>query len=97
MANVRPAPDAVTPQSEVDSPAGDAATLETILLADSPMLIGISGGPEDRTAIMISTKGDILRAKSGETTESGTVLAIGEDQVQLQTEEGLVLALALPE
>lgn len=96
MANFRPAPDAGVPQSEVDSPAGDAATLESILEADSPMLIGISGTPENPTAIMISTEGDILRAKIGEATEDGTVLAIGEDQVQIETGDGLVLALALP-
>ncbi len=97
MANYRPAPGAAIPQSEVDSPAGDQATLEALLVGDSPMLIGISGTPEDRTAIILGTSGDILRAKRGESVEGSRVLAIGDDQVQLQTEPGgMVIALSLP-
>lgn len=97
MANIRPAPDAVIPQSEVDSPAGDQATFEAILTGGSPMLIGISGTPDDRTAIILGKSGDILRAKRGDRVEHSTLLAIGETQVQLQTDKGgMVIALTLP-
>jgi hypothetical protein len=96
MARTKSAPDAFVPQEEIDSPAGDAATLESMIEGDGPMLLGISGREEDRTAIILSRDGNIERAKRGEATSAGTVLAVGDDQVQLQLDFGRVMALALP-
>ncbi len=96
MATPKSAPDAFIPQEDIDSPAGDAATLESMIQGDGPMLLGISGKEDDRTAIILSRDGTIERAKRGDTTSAGTVLAVGDDQVQLQLDYGRVMALALP-
>ena len=84
------------PQSEIDSPAGDQATLEAMLVGHGPMLIGISGTPDDRTAIILDTRGDIVRVKHGQDMTAGTVLAISDTQVQLQTRARRVITLSLP-
>ncbi|WP_172293596.1 hypothetical protein [Pseudoruegeria sp. HB172150] len=96
MASIRLAKGAGIPQSQVHSVAADQATLEALLVNDSPMLIAISGKPEDRTALILTKRGNIQRAKRGDNTDAGTVLAIGDTQVQFQTNGGRVIALALP-
>lgn len=96
MAPKKPSRDDVIPQSDIDSPAGDMATFEAMLSDDSPMLIGISGPPEDRTAIILDQNGDILRLKQGDRFSNSVVHEIGETQVQLLDDRQQIIALTLP-
>ncbi|WP_425050206.1 hypothetical protein [Psychromarinibacter sp. S121] len=97
MTTPKLARDAGYPQSKVTSPAGATATRSDVLQGKGPFLLGIAGKTTDPRAILLMKTGEVIRAGRGDRTPSGTVLAIGADQVQLKTSFGHVLALTLAE
>ncbi|MDJ0629170.1 MAG: hypothetical protein QNJ44_13010 [Rhodobacter sp.] len=78
------------------SPAGKTATRPNALPLNKLTLIGITGRPDSRRALLRKRDGTILPVTTGDRTPGGTVKAIGADEVLL-ARAGKTIRLSMPE
>ena len=62
----------------------DQATQKGVFQRKSVSLIGVAGPADALTALILLSGGKVVKAKAGDTTPVGTVLAVSKDAVVLR-------------
>ena len=90
-----PTQQAIAPSGPVAATAARAATVENAVNLHDVSLLGVSGTPSNRTALVRMGSGQLVKVRVGDRLDGGQVSAIGDSALNY-VKRGRTLVLAMP-